>query len=210
MLERAAIDRGARAAIDIHPTSLCVRPGHTRAATRARTASAADGLVVVERGVRHDDGTQVIDVEAAADGEAAKRDQTTTGSALGHALRETAISERHGTLATDEHAATFAVAAEFTRAAHSHVLLEIAVGERGRRARVSASIVLDGIDIARSQYGIFIPRYDPRIQPYGRMTVKGVNLPGVLTASPTAIPGEQAALPVGPTIARRLARSSRP
>jgi hypothetical protein len=59
------------------------------------------------------------------------------------------------------------------------------------------SIVLDGIDIARSQYGIYLPRYDRRIQPYGRMTVKGVNLPGVLTASPTAIPGEQAALPLG-------------
>jgi G8 domain len=59
------------------------------------------------------------------------------------------------------------------------------------------SIVIDGIDISRSQYGIFIPRYDPRIQPHGRMTARGVNLPGVMTASPTAIPGEQAALPVG-------------
>jgi hypothetical protein len=59
------------------------------------------------------------------------------------------------------------------------------------------SIVIDGMDISRSQYGIFIPRYDPRIQPYGRMTARGVNLPGVLTASRTAVPGEQTALPVG-------------
>ncbi len=59
------------------------------------------------------------------------------------------------------------------------------------------SIVIDGIDIARSAYGIFVPRYDSRIQPYGRMTARGVNIPGVLPASPTAVPGEQAPLPVG-------------
>ena len=64
MHERAAIDRGAGAAVDIHPTSLGKRPCHTRAATGARTAGAANGLVVGERGVRHDDGNQVIDVES--------------------------------------------------------------------------------------------------------------------------------------------------
>ena len=53
------------------------------------------------------------------------------------------------------------------------------------------SIVIDGMDISRSKYGIFLPRHDPRIQPYGRMTAKGVNPPGVLMASPTAVPGEQ-------------------
>jgi hypothetical protein len=47
---------------------------------------------------------------------------------LGHALREMAITERYGRLAAYEHAATFAVVAETTRAAHSHVLLETAVG----------------------------------------------------------------------------------
>jgi len=59
------------------------------------------------------------------------------------------------------------------------------------------SIVIDGMDISRSKYGIFLPRHDPRIQPYGRMTAKGVNLPGVLMASPTALPGEKAPPPVG-------------
>jgi len=59
------------------------------------------------------------------------------------------------------------------------------------------SIVIDGMDISRSKYGIFLPHYDPRIQPYGRMTAKGVNLPGVLMASPTSVPGEQTPPPVG-------------
>jgi hypothetical protein len=59
------------------------------------------------------------------------------------------------------------------------------------------SIVVDGIDIARSAYGIFVPQYDSRIQAYGRMTARGVNIPGVLPASPTAVPGERVPLPVG-------------
>ena len=141
MHERAAIDRGAGAAVDIHPTSLGKRPCHTRAATGARTAGAADGLVVRERGVRHDDGTQVIDVEAAAVGEAAKWVKwvgETAGSALGLALREIAITERHGTLAAHEHAATFTIGTVRTRPADRDVLQESAVGECGRRARVTA------------------------------------------------------------------------
>jgi G8 domain len=59
------------------------------------------------------------------------------------------------------------------------------------------SIVIDGMDVSRSKYGIFLPRHDPRIRPYGRMTVKGVNTPGFLMAGPTAVPGEQAPPPVG-------------
>jgi hypothetical protein len=57
------------------------------------------------------------------------------------------------------------------------------------------SIAIDGIDIARSKYGIYLPRFDALIQPYGHMKVKGVNTTGVLPASPTAVPGEQAPFP---------------
>jgi hypothetical protein len=59
------------------------------------------------------------------------------------------------------------------------------------------SIVIDGMDITRSKYGMFVPRHDTRIQPYGRMTTKGVNSPGILLASPTSLPGEKAPPPIG-------------
>ena len=59
------------------------------------------------------------------------------------------------------------------------------------------SIVLDGINIRNSKYGIFIPRYDTRVRPYGRMTASGVNLAGFLATGPTASPGENTPLPIG-------------
>jgi hypothetical protein len=57
------------------------------------------------------------------------------------------------------------------------------------------SVVLDEVAIVNSRYGIYMPRYDPRVRPYGRATFKGVNLPGVLPASPAALPGENAPIP---------------
>jgi hypothetical protein len=57
------------------------------------------------------------------------------------------------------------------------------------------SIVVDGMDVYSSRYGIFTGSYDPRIHTYGRATFKGVHSPGVLTANPTALPGEKAPLP---------------
>jgi hypothetical protein len=59
------------------------------------------------------------------------------------------------------------------------------------------SVVLDGIDLFSSYYGIFQPGYDPRVQPYGTATFKGVRQTGFLPASPTALPGEKAAVPAG-------------
>jgi hypothetical protein len=59
------------------------------------------------------------------------------------------------------------------------------------------SIVLDGIDIRNSKYGIFTPQFDPRARPYGRMTVRGVNRSGFMTTGPSAMPGENTPLPVG-------------
>jgi hypothetical protein len=57
------------------------------------------------------------------------------------------------------------------------------------------SVVLDDMAIVNSRYGIYMPRYDPRVRPYGRAKFRGVNLPGVLIASPTALPGETAPIP---------------
>ena len=57
------------------------------------------------------------------------------------------------------------------------------------------SVVVDDMAIVNSRYGIYIPHYDPRVRPYGRAMFKGVNLPGVLIASPTALPGEKAPIP---------------
>jgi hypothetical protein len=59
------------------------------------------------------------------------------------------------------------------------------------------SMVIDGLDLFSSHYGIFQPAYDPRVRPYGRATVKGIRQPGALLASPTSIPGEKAEPPVG-------------
>jgi hypothetical protein len=57
------------------------------------------------------------------------------------------------------------------------------------------SVVVDEMEIVNSRYGVYLPRYDPRVRPYGRATFKGVNLPGVLTANPAALPGERAPIP---------------
>jgi hypothetical protein len=51
------------------------------------------------------------------------------------------------------------------------------------------------LNVVNSKYGIYLPHYDSRVRPYGRATFKGVNLPGVLLASPTALPGEKAPIP---------------
>jgi len=59
------------------------------------------------------------------------------------------------------------------------------------------SVVVDGMDLFGSHYGIFLPGYDPRIRPYGRATFKNIRQTGVLPASPTALPGEKAPLPMG-------------
>jgi hypothetical protein len=59
------------------------------------------------------------------------------------------------------------------------------------------SIVLDGMDLYSVRYGIFSPGYDPLVQPYGTASFKGVRQTGYLPASPTALPGEKAPLPVG-------------
>jgi hypothetical protein len=57
------------------------------------------------------------------------------------------------------------------------------------------SVVLDDMTIVNSRYGIYTPHYDPRVRTFGRANFKGVNLPGVLIASPTALPGEKAPIP---------------
>jgi hypothetical protein len=59
------------------------------------------------------------------------------------------------------------------------------------------SVVVDGMDIYSSHYGVFTPGYDPRVRTYGRATFKGVRSSGILTASPTALPGVKAPLPTG-------------
>ncbi len=59
------------------------------------------------------------------------------------------------------------------------------------------SIVVDGMNIYSSRYGVFPGAYDPRVRTYGRATIRGVYNPGVLPASPTASPGAEAPLPVG-------------
>ena len=76
--------------------------------------------------------------------------------------------------------------------AHAFVVKDMAIWDCLWSFQPGApSIVIDGMKIARSKYGIYVPRYDPLTQPYGRMTARGVNAPGVLMASPTAPPGEQ-------------------
>ncbi len=59
------------------------------------------------------------------------------------------------------------------------------------------SIVLDGIDVRNAKYAIFMPRRDPQVRPYGRMTGRGVNQPSFLLTGPTAAPGQDTPLPVG-------------
>jgi hypothetical protein len=81
-------------------------------------------------------------------------------------------------------------------AAHPFVIKDMKIWESLWAFEPGApSVVLDDMAIVNSRYGIYLPRYDPRVRPYGRATFKGVNLPGVLIASPTALPGEKAAIP---------------
>jgi hypothetical protein len=59
------------------------------------------------------------------------------------------------------------------------------------------SIVLDGMDLFGSHYGVHVPRYDPLIRPYGSASFKNIRQTGFLPASPTALPGERAPLETG-------------
>jgi hypothetical protein len=83
-------------------------------------------------------------------------------------------------------------------AAHPFVVREAKVWDAFWAFQPGApSMVIDGLDLFSSHYGIFQPAYDPRVRPYGRATVKGIRQPGALLASPTSIPGEKADPPVG-------------
>jgi hypothetical protein len=83
-------------------------------------------------------------------------------------------------------------------AAHPFLLRETRIWDAFWAFQPGApSVVVDGMDLFSSHYGIFQPAYDPRIQPYGRVTFKAIRQSGVLQASPTAGPGEKAAVPVG-------------
>jgi hypothetical protein len=59
------------------------------------------------------------------------------------------------------------------------------------------AIVLDGMDIYSSRYGVFPGGYDPRVRTYGRATFKRVAQPGFLAANPEVPPGIPGALPLG-------------
>jgi hypothetical protein len=59
------------------------------------------------------------------------------------------------------------------------------------------SIVIDGMDVFSSRYGVFPAVYDPRVRTYGRASFKRVANSGVLPASPTVPPGARAPLPLG-------------
>jgi hypothetical protein len=59
------------------------------------------------------------------------------------------------------------------------------------------SIVIDGMDVFSSRYGVLPAVYDPRVRTYGRAKFQRVSNSGVLPASPMVPPGAQAPLPVG-------------
>ena len=61
----------------------------------------------------------------------------------------------------------------------------------------SPSVVIDGMDVYSTHYGVFTAGYDPRVHPYGRATFKGVTNTGFLPASPTVLPGATGPLPIG-------------
>jgi hypothetical protein len=83
-------------------------------------------------------------------------------------------------------------------AAHPFLIREMRIWDTFWAFRPGApSIVLDGMDVYSSRYGIFTAGYDPHVRPYGRATFKGVRNTGVLLASPTALPGSKGPLPTG-------------
>ena len=82
--------------------------------------------------------------------------------------------------------------------AHPFVIKKMKVWDSAWSVQPGApSIVFDDIEIAYAKYGMFMPRHDPRIEPYGRMNVRGVNAPGILLAGPGKLPGEKADPPIG-------------
>jgi hypothetical protein len=83
-------------------------------------------------------------------------------------------------------------------AAHPFVVRDMKIWDARWAFQPGApSVVVDGMDLFSSYYGIFVPGYDPLVRPYGRATFKGIRQTGVLPASPTAVPGEKAPPPIG-------------
>jgi hypothetical protein len=82
--------------------------------------------------------------------------------------------------------------------AHPYVVRDTRIWDTYWAFRPGApAIVLDGIDVYRSRYGVLLGGYDPRVRTYGRATFKGVGQPGFLPANPTVPPGIPAPLPLG-------------